>query len=167
MQEQVILRAAKDPDFRASLLENPRNAIVDTLELDVASGIEVVVLAEKENQVHIVIPSGVDLTAADSELVAKAISDEAFRQALIANPRAVFEQEMGVTLPEDTDITVVADSANKIHIVLPSDVAATPMAAGWGDPSPPLTVTVVSCASICPPCPPTTTMCHPPETLDP
>lgn len=167
MQERVIERAAKDPDFRAALLDNPREAIIDTLRFDVASSIEVVVLAEEENQVHIVIPSSIEPTAADNELVARAVSDEAFRQELIANPRAVFEREMGVTLPEETDITVVADSASKIHIVLPSDVSATPMAAGWGEPSPPLTVTVVSCASICPPCPPTTTMCNPPETLDP
>lgn len=62
----------------------------------------------------------------EAELVDKALKDDRFRQALLADPKGALEREWGVTLPPDMQISVHQESRNHLHVVLPS-------AAGAGD----------------------------------
>jgi hypothetical protein len=53
------------------------------------------------------------------QVIAKAMKDEAFRQELLSNPKAVLERELGVTLPQGVTIQVHEDTPTTLHLVLP------------------------------------------------
>ena len=49
----------------------------------------------------------------------KAVEDEEFRSRLLANPRAVIEEELDLSIPDGLDIQVHEDSATTSHFVIP------------------------------------------------
>jgi hypothetical protein len=53
-------------------------------------------------------------------LIAKAWKDEAFKQELVRNPKAVIERELGNKLPESLCIKVLEEDVNTIYLVLPA-----------------------------------------------
>ena len=53
------------------------------------------------------------------EITRKAVNDPAFRERLTADPRAVLESEMGISLPSSFSVKVVQDSFDTAHLVLP------------------------------------------------
>ena len=53
------------------------------------------------------------------DIIMKAWEDEAFKQRLLANPKAAIEGALGVTLPEEVQIFVHEQTATTIHLVLP------------------------------------------------
>ncbi|MFB8790135.1 MAG: NHLP leader peptide family RiPP precursor [Potamolinea sp.] len=55
----------------------------------------------------------------ERQLIIKAWEDEAFRQELLANPKAVYAKEAGRELPANLQIEVVDEPAGVIKIVLP------------------------------------------------
>jgi hypothetical protein len=62
----------------------------------------------------------------DSQIIAKAAKDEAFKKALLANPKAALESEFGVKLPEDVSYKVLEETANQQYLVLPAVPPAAP-----------------------------------------
>jgi len=52
-------------------------------------------------------------------LITRALKDEEFKQELIANPKAVIEQEIGSKLPDELEITVLEETEDTIYMVLP------------------------------------------------
>jgi hypothetical protein len=52
-------------------------------------------------------------------LITRALKDESFRAELIANPKAVIEQEIGSKLPDELKITVLEETEDTIYMVLP------------------------------------------------
>jgi hypothetical protein len=52
-------------------------------------------------------------------ITAKAMEDEAYRKALLENPRGVIEKELGQKLPDELKVQVVEESANSIFLALP------------------------------------------------
>lgn len=52
-------------------------------------------------------------------LITRALKDEGFRQELIANPKAVVENELGAKLPEELEIKVMEETEDKLYMVLP------------------------------------------------
>ena len=55
----------------------------------------------------------------EAKLIAKTWQDEAFKQQLINNPKAVYAQELGQEIPESLKIEVLEESANTVYLVLP------------------------------------------------
>ncbi|MEM7593394.1 MAG: NHLP leader peptide family RiPP precursor [Cyanobacteria bacterium P01_A01_bin.83] len=55
----------------------------------------------------------------EARMIAKAWKDEAYKQELLANPKAVFEQEFGVELPEQVSVQVLEENATTLNFVLP------------------------------------------------
>ena len=53
-------------------------------------------------------------------LVQRSLQDDAFRQRLLADPKATVEQELETQLPEGVEVTVVEESEQTIYLVLPS-----------------------------------------------
>ncbi|TMC15525.1 MAG: NHLP leader peptide family natural product precursor [Chloroflexi bacterium] len=53
------------------------------------------------------------------QLLSRAMKDEAFRQALLANPKTLIEHELGVTLPQGVTIQVHEETPTTVHLVLP------------------------------------------------
>lgn len=52
------------------------------------------------------------------QLIAKCWSDDAFKQALIADPAAVLSQE-GIEVPAGVSVSVVENTATHFHLVIP------------------------------------------------
>jgi hypothetical protein len=63
----------------------------------------------------------------ERRLIQRSLEDEAFRQRLLAEPKAAIEQELGTQLPESIEVRVVEESADTIYLVLPS---ASPVGQG-------------------------------------
>jgi hypothetical protein len=56
----------------------------------------------------------------ERRLIQRSLEDEAFRQRLLAEPKAAIEQELGSRLPESIEVRVVEETADTIYLVLPS-----------------------------------------------
>lgn len=56
----------------------------------------------------------------ESKLIAKAWQDEAFKQELISNPKAVYARELGKQLPENITIRVMEETPDTIYLALPT-----------------------------------------------
>ncbi len=55
-----------------------------------------------------------------NELIGKkAAEDEAFRLALLSDPKAALEKELGVVIPEDIKIEVHVESMKSLHLIIP------------------------------------------------
>jgi hypothetical protein len=52
-------------------------------------------------------------------LITRALKDEGFKQELLANPKAVVENELGAKLPEELEINVLEETENTLYMVLP------------------------------------------------
>ena len=71
-------------------------------------------------------------------IVGKAVEDEAFRARLLADPKAVIEEELGLTLPPGLAVEVHEEGADTAHLVLPpprgalSDEQLARVAGGFG-----------------------------------
>ena len=60
----------------------------------------------------------------EAQIVAKAWKDEAFKQALLNDPRAAIEQEFGQALPPDVAIKVVEETPSTLYLILPANADA-------------------------------------------
>jgi hypothetical protein len=52
-------------------------------------------------------------------LITRALKDERFKQELLANPKAVVEQELGTKLLKELEINVLEETENTLYMVLP------------------------------------------------
>lgn len=59
----------------------------------------------------------------EAQIVAKAMVDSDYRQALLSNPRALLEKEIGLALPQNLRIIVHEETPSSWHIVLPAAAA--------------------------------------------
>ena len=67
----------------------------------------------------------------------KAVEDEEFRARLLADPKAVVEDELDLSIPDGFAIEVHEESATTAHLVIPPSAAlaeADMRAAAGGDP---------------------------------
>src|SRR5947207_3840131 len=53
------------------------------------------------------------------QVMVRAMKDDAFRQEVLANPTAVLERELGITLPPGVSVQVHEDTPTTLHLVLP------------------------------------------------
>ena len=56
----------------------------------------------------------------ERRLIERSLQDDAFRQRLLADPKAAVEEELGIQLPAEVQIRVVEETADTIYLVLPS-----------------------------------------------
>jgi hypothetical protein len=56
----------------------------------------------------------------ERRIVQRSVQDDAFRQRLLSDPKAVVEEELGTRLPEGIRVRAVEESAETIYPVLPS-----------------------------------------------
>ena len=61
-----------------------------------------------------------------AQLVERASRDPAFRQELLADPKAVIQREYGTTVPASVEVRVVEETPSTAYLVLP----AAPLRAG-------------------------------------
>jgi hypothetical protein len=56
----------------------------------------------------------------EARLIEKSSKDQAFRQALLADPKATLGRELGIDLPAGITVTVVEETPSTYHLVLPA-----------------------------------------------
>jgi hypothetical protein len=49
----------------------------------------------------------------------KAVENEAFRLALLSDPKKTLEEELGVEIPEDIKIEVHVENMKSLHLIIP------------------------------------------------
>ena len=70
LEAELIARVAEDEDFRARLLENPKEVIQEAVGVAIPDDFTILVHEENSMAAHIVLPPSGQLTEADLELVA-------------------------------------------------------------------------------------------------
>ena len=63
---------------------------------------------------------GTDPRETPRKIIRRSMEDEVFRQELLRNPKSTLERELGAPLPEGVDVRAVEDTADTVHLVLPS-----------------------------------------------
>jgi hypothetical protein len=64
--------------------------------------------------------AGSPRTEMERSIVQRSLEDDAFRQRLLADPKAAVEDELGTRLPEGVRVEAVEETADTIYLVLPS-----------------------------------------------
>lgn len=57
----------------------------------------------------------------ERKLIERAWEDEAFKQELLSNPKAVYARESGQEMPNDLEIEVLQETSNRAYLVLPNN----------------------------------------------
>ena len=60
----------------------------------------------------------------EAKIIARAWTDEAFRERLKADPRGAIADESGITVPQSISIEVLEETPEKAFLVIPSDRVA-------------------------------------------
>lgn len=131
--EQLLERVQTDVAFKQELLNNPK-AVLSKEGAKIPEGLEIKALEDTVNNRYIVLPSRNDMTADEyeemskqltqaedglSQLMGRAMQDEAFKQQLLSNTKAVLEKELGEKMPENLELKILEQTDNTRYIVLP------------------------------------------------
>ena len=125
--EQLLERAQSDATFKQELLHNPKAVLTKELGANIPENVEFKVLEETESTHYVVIPKTVDTDIATegeaedpiAQLIARASQDAALKQELLNSPKTVIQRELGISLPEGSEVKVVEETDNNAYIVLP------------------------------------------------
>jgi hypothetical protein len=58
-----------------------------------------------------------------AKIIQKAWEDEAFKNQLIANPKAALKQAFNITLPDDISVKAVEETSTEFVLVIPTNPA--------------------------------------------
>ncbi len=58
----------------------------------------------------------------EKRIIEKAQADATYKQRLLSNAKAVFEEELGQKLPADLEIQVLQQSMKKLYLLLPIEL---------------------------------------------
>lgn len=124
---QVIGRAWKDPIFKQALLENPASALAECLDFQLPAGLSLTVAQETATTLYIVLPASAeaannrDRPASEAQIIARALHDATFREALLADPASALQQAFGMHLPSTITVHVLVEAPTTSYLVLPLD----------------------------------------------
>lgn len=128
----IVAKALRDPDLHAKLLANPAQTLRD-LQVEIPSNQSVTVLESDEHHSFFVLPVMTDADLQQlkdsldsihpnrlprSRVLIQAAEDPNYRTQLFEDPRSVL-QAAGMKLPAAVTITVFANSADHLYIVIP------------------------------------------------
>ena len=68
--------------------------------------------------------TGGDRAQMKRSLIEKSLQDDAFRQRLLEDPKALIEQELGTPVPDEVQILAVEETPETIYLVLPPTTSA-------------------------------------------
>jgi hypothetical protein len=87
IDRQVTERAARDPEFRRTLMADPRGTLQREFGIEMPENVQISVLEESPSQVYLVLPQHVEYggTLSDEELEKVAGADPSAYTCLVAN----------------------------------------------------------------------------------
>lgn len=116
-------RAFTDPQFRQSLLSNPKPAIESEMGLALPQELQIDVREETTELILLRLPWDVpaeESPSAEGQIAQRAATDPAFRRQLLAAPRAMLLAELGIALPKTVEVQVLEETADRRYLVLPA-----------------------------------------------
>lgn len=122
-QELLLLyeKAWRDSQFKQDLLNDAQSTLQQE-GFEFNSEYNYVALAETDEHRYLVIPATLSQIKTENilgNLLRKALQDNDFKQALIADPKTVIEQELSESIPEQIEFTVVEASTNRYYLIIP------------------------------------------------
>lgn len=60
-----------------------------------------------------------DSNQARQKIIQKALDDPSFKQALLQDPKAALEKELGISIPAGVKINVFQETMDELYLVLP------------------------------------------------
>jgi hypothetical protein len=124
--EQVLQQIWTDDATKRKLQVNPA-AFLRDFGIEIPPSVKVELHEDSLSVKNFVIPESIDTSAPKSAdpvigLVQRALSDSAFKQKLMSNPKATV-REMGIAVPDAIDIRVFQNTKDTLHLVLPTNPA--------------------------------------------
>jgi|GEM_PF-2904509 hypothetical protein len=122
--EELLNTVWSDAEFKQQFISNPK-ATLAQVGVTVDENVELTVLEENDKNLYLVIPSPEVASTIDTEgdliaqLIARAANDPALRAEMLANPKAVIARETGLVIPEESNVSVFEQTADKAYFVLP------------------------------------------------
>ena len=56
----------------------------------------------------------------ETQIIAQAWKDDAYKQEILSNPKTVVEREFGVQLPDELNVHVMEENSTNLYFVLPA-----------------------------------------------
>jgi hypothetical protein len=56
----------------------------------------------------------------ETQIIAKAMENQTYRQQLLTNPTAIIGKEFGVEIPNNVKVTILEENTNNLYFVLPN-----------------------------------------------
>ncbi len=122
--EELLNTVWSDAEFKQQFISNPK-ATLAQVGVTVDENVELTVLEENDKNLYLVIPSPEVASTFETEgdliaqLIARAANDPALRAEMLADPKAVIARETGLVIPEESNVSVFEQTANKAYFVLP------------------------------------------------
>ncbi len=126
--EELLNTVWSDAAFKQEFISNPK-ATLSQVGVTVDENVELTVLEENDNNLYLVIPSAEIASTFETEgdliaqLIARAANDADLRAEMLANPKAVIARETGLVIPEESNVSVFEQTADKAYFVLPRPTA--------------------------------------------
>jgi hypothetical protein len=127
----LVRQALEDPEYRKLALRDPqaairRNRFVGDAWRRLPARLRFRVVEETAERLYLVIPQPPEAQRLDPDnpkdiLLRKAMSDRAYLDRLVADPRSVIEAEFVVDVPPGFEVAVLRETAQERIAVLPAD----------------------------------------------
>jgi len=120
-QRAMLQRLWDNPASREEFLNQPK-AYLQKQGQEIPQSTKVFAHPETPSQKYFILPAdGTEVSQGEdieAEITRRALQDSAYKALLLKNPQAA-AQEMGVNLPESIAYTVLQNSKDELHLVLP------------------------------------------------
>jgi hypothetical protein len=120
---EIAMHAVKDPEFRERLKANPRKTIEQAYGIKVPQSVQLLVIEDSADRVHLVIPAAPGERGKEVGLIALILEEmrEApkFKARVIDDPKGTFEKRTGLKLPDRPNVVVLEDTRELVHLHLP------------------------------------------------
>ncbi|MEG4394920.1 NHLP leader peptide family RiPP precursor [Microcoleus sp. BROC3] len=129
--QEVLERVWSDEQLKNNLFNNPKDVLAE-LGMKLPDSVAVEVHENSSNLMNYVlpnfdeIPAGVDLEKVDpvaGKIMKKALTEEAFKTQLLADPKSAIASAADIQLPDSLDIRVYEDTPTLKHLVVPANPA--------------------------------------------
>ena len=117
----ILQKLWEDPASREEFLSQPK-AYLQKQGQEISEDTRVFAHQETPSKKYFVLPpNGTEVAQSENlktEITRRALQDSAYKDLLFKNPQAA-AQEMGIDLPDSITYTIVQNSQDEVHIVLP------------------------------------------------
>ncbi len=124
----IVARVVRRPELRSRLVAQPRETLKRSFDVELPRDVDVVVVEDTAEKVHLVIPAKPGLRGPERGVIGEVLTrfrtDRAFRTNVERDPKSVIQAETGATLPAELDIDVIVETeARRVIQLPPVDVA--------------------------------------------